>query len=232
MVSLLQDADSGFNSSEASDNEDCGKDSERQHLFAFSAFDQAALKRMVNVYANSIDQHMQSSKRLTSAQELQRMQNRMQDMAHTLATRRTLFSYRSFVTASSLEDLVESLRDGLPKFSRVSKADNIIWVFTGQGAQWPTMGRELVSHQAFRTSLEKTQAALEYCGCTWNVFEELNVTSSKRLDSPTFSQPMCTAVQLGLIHLMKHWGVQPRAVVGHSSGEIGEFAPNQSVNVP
>ncbi|KAJ6184264.1 hypothetical protein N7519_005565 [Penicillium mononematosum] len=220
VVGRVQDADSGFNSGEASDNEDYNEDSERQHLFAFSAFDQATLQRMANAYADSIDQHMQSSKRLTPAEELQKMQNRMQDMAHTLATRRTLFSYRSFATASSLEDLVESLRNGLHKFGRVSKADNIIWVFTGQGAQWPTMGRELVSHLAFRTSLEKTQAALVSCGCPWNVFEELNVTSSKRLDSPAFSQPMCTAVQLGLINLMNHWGVQPRAVVGHSSGEI------------
>lgn len=227
VISPLQEADSGFNSGEASgeasENEDYSEDSERQHLFNFSAFDQPALKRMVEVFADSIDQQMKSSKSMTPAQELQVMQNRMQDMAHTLATRRTIFSYRSFATASSLEDLVEVLRDGLPKFGRVSKADNVIWVFTGQGAQWPTMGRELISHLAFRSSLEKTQAALESCGCSWNVFEELNVTSSKRLDSPTFSQPICTAVQLGLIHLMRHWGVQPKAVIGHSSGEIGKL---------
>ncbi|CAG8395028.1 unnamed protein product [Penicillium salamii] len=224
VISPIQEADSGFNSGEASgeasENEDYSEDSERQHLFNFSAFDQPALKRMVEVFADSIDQQMKSSKSMTPAQELQVMQNRMQDMAHTLATRRTLFSYRSFATASSLEDLVEVLRDGLPKFGRVSKADNVIWVFTGQGAQWPTMGRELISHLAFRSSLEKTQAALETCGCPWNIFEELNVTSSKRLDSPNFSQPICTAVQLGLVHLMRHWGVQPKAVIGHSSGEI------------
>ena len=149
------------------------------------------------------------------------MQNRMEDMAHTLATRRTIFGYRSFATASSLEDLVETLRDGLPKLGRVSKADNVIWVFTGQGAQWPTMGLELLAHPTFRASLDRTQATLEQCGCTWNVFDELKVTSSKRLDSPIFSQPMCTAVQLGLVDLMRYWGVRPRAVVGHSSGEIG-----------
>lgn len=35
------------------------------------------------------------------------------------------------------------------------------------------------------------------------------------------SQPACTAIQLGLTDLLKSWGIQPAAVTGHSSGEIG-----------
>ncbi|XP_044719870.1 KR domain-containing protein [Hirsutella rhossiliensis] len=34
------------------------------------------------------------------------------------------------------------------------------------------------------------------------------------------SQPACTAIQLALVDLLSSWGVRPRAVVGHSSGEI------------
>ena len=35
-----------------------------------------------------------------------------------------------------------------------------------------------------------------------------------------FAQPLCTAVQIGLVDLLQFWGVSPNAVLGHSSGEI------------
>ena len=43
---------------------------------------------------------------------------------------------------------------------------------------------------------------------------------SALLTEPRYSQASCTAIQLSLTQLLKSWGVQPSAVVGHSSGEI------------
>lgn len=43
---------------------------------------------------------------------------------------------------------------------------------------------------------------------------------SDRIDQAEFSQPLCTAVQIALVNLLRGWGVFPAAVVGHSSGEI------------
>jgi acyl transferase domain-containing protein len=34
------------------------------------------------------------------------------------------------------------------------------------------------------------------------------------------AQPLCTALQVALFHLLKRLGIKPTAVVGHSSGEI------------
>ena len=34
------------------------------------------------------------------------------------------------------------------------------------------------------------------------------------------SQPACTALQIALVDLLTHWGIQPTVVIGHSSGEI------------
>lgn len=34
------------------------------------------------------------------------------------------------------------------------------------------------------------------------------------------SQPLCIAVQIALVNLLRSWGIKPDAVVGHSSGEI------------
>lgn len=40
------------------------------------------------------------------------------------------------------------------------------------------------------------------------------------MNDSLLSHPVSTAVQIALVHLLYAWGVQPRAVIGHSSGEI------------
>ncbi|KAL8719989.1 MAG: hypothetical protein Q9225_003081 [Loekoesia sp. 1 TL-2023] len=40
------------------------------------------------------------------------------------------------------------------------------------------------------------------------------------IDDPEIAQPVCTAVQIALVDLLSSWGIAPRAVTGHSSGEI------------
>lgn len=52
------------------------------------------------------------------------------------------------------------------------------------------------------------------------IIEELCRTSDSRVDEAEVCQPLCTAIQIGLVNLLASWGVQPAAVVGHSSGEI------------
>ena len=37
---------------------------------------------------------------------------------------------------------------------------------------------------------------------------------------PHLSQPLCTALQIALVDLLKDFNIVPSTVVGHSSGEI------------
>lgn len=46
------------------------------------------------------------------------------------------------------------------------------------------------------------------------------VAEQSRVNEAEFSQPLCTALQVGLVDLLASWKVSPRAVTGHSSGEI------------
>lgn len=56
---------------------------------------------------------------------------------------------------------------------------------------------------------------------SWTIREEICKSQKvSRLNISTFSQPICTALQLGLVELWKAWGVEACAVFGHSSGEI------------
>ena len=37
---------------------------------------------------------------------------------------------------------------------------------------------------------------------------------------PSYSQPICTALQIAIVDLLESWNITPSAIVGHSSGEI------------
>ncbi|KAI2631585.1 hypothetical protein GGS21DRAFT_150278 [Xylaria nigripes] len=141
-------------------------------------------------------------------------------LAYTLSARRTRHPWASFVVASDLEEAVREL-DMPAKQLRPSENLASVWVFTGQGAQWYAMGRELLAYRTYRTSIEEAASHLKSLGCEWDLVEELaKGQAASRINEPQISQPACTAVQVGLVDLLKEWGVSPDFTVGHSSGEI------------
>ncbi|PGH17660.1 hypothetical protein AJ79_01022 [Helicocarpus griseus UAMH5409] len=182
-----------------------------KRLFVFSTKDQAGVRRLANAYADSlakpgldkIDRHY------------------INNLAYTLSTRRSHFDFRSFTVASTLADLSAQLSKGLPKIKRSSRQDNnLVFCFTGQGAQWPAMGVPLISNSVFRGSMEASQKYLKELGCEWDVFGELEKTSDSKIRFPEYSQTLCTVLQIALVDLLREWKVAPKATVGHSSGEI------------
>lgn len=101
----------------------------------------------------------------------------------------------------------------------------LLGIFTGQGAQWASMGRSLMRHcRLFRESIARCEEALATLGPdapAWSLAEELVADdAASRIAEAALSQPLCTAVQIGLVDLLRASGVRFRAVVGHSSGEI------------
>lgn len=45
-------------------------------------------------------------------------------------------------------------------------------------------------------------------------------SSESNVNKPYLAQPLCTALQVALVELLREFGIRPTAVVGHSSGEI------------
>lgn len=150
------------------------------------------------------------------------------DLAYSLSTRRTMHSQRSFVVASDSTGLAEQLRTprpAAPWTAALKSAPRLGFIFTGQGAQWHAMGRQLIDEcPHFRQSLQRCDAVLKELpdGPEWSIVAELSKTKETSLLGETlYSQTICTALQLALIDLMGTWGIKPSAVVGHSSGEMG-----------
>ena len=53
-----------------------------------------------------------------------------------------------------------------------------------------------------------------------NIIDELFKVKSSQIHRAELAQPLCTAVQLALVNLLRRSGIEPTAVIGHSSGEI------------
>ena len=143
-------------------------------------------------------------------------------LAYTLATRRSHMPWRCSVIANNSHDLESSLIQRNFQINRASTDIRLTYLFTGQGAQWFAMGRELISAQPrFRKSLIKSDQILQGLGATWGLVEELSLDkSSSRIDDSKIAQPATTAIQIALVDLLGSLGIQPTAVLGHSSGEI------------
>ncbi|KFH44962.1 Nonribosomal peptide synthetase-like protein [Hapsidospora chrysogenum ATCC 11550] len=146
----------------------------------------------------------------------------LQSLAYTLGCRRSLMAWRSTCVASTTEDLLTSMTKAPPVRVSLSKPQPIVFLFTGQGAQWYAMGRELLeTDSAFRDSIVRSDQILQSLGMTWSLVEELlKDKSSSRMDQSEVAQPASTAVQVALVDMLRKLRIVPQAVLGHSSGEI------------
>ncbi|KAJ5185393.1 Acyl transferase/acyl hydrolase/lysophospholipase [Penicillium cf. griseofulvum] len=146
----------------------------------------------------------------------------LDNMAYTLGQRRTFLPWRLASSAILGQELTASLSiDAVPV--RSSKEPTVGFVFTGQGAQWHGMGKELLStYPVFQRTMKEVDSCLKSLGATFSIIDELLLTdpSASSISAAYMSQPACTAVQLALVDLLSSWGIRPKAVVGHSSGEI------------
>ena len=193
--------------------------SHRPRVFCLSAQDRDGLKRM----RASLSQHLaDKGGKLTLIED----DKYLSDLSYTLSQRRSRLQWRTFFIASSLAQLQESLlEEPWPNPETRSPPHNprIGFIFTGQGAQWAGMGMHLMKYDVFRDSVERSSRFIKHtlC-CKWDVVEELSKPdTSSRLGLATFSQTLCTVLQVALVDLLASWNVTPSSVAGHSSGEIG-----------
>lgn len=149
----------------------------------------------------------------------------LESVVYTLGVRRTRFPWTAAYPVSIMDGsstVSQDLRSPKFKPTRSSRRPRIGMVFTGQGAQWHAMGRELIdAYPVYKASLEEAEEYLREFGANWSLIEELSRDAeTTRINEVGLSTPICVALQISLVRLLRAWNIVPVAVASHSSGEI------------
>ena len=144
-------------------------------------------------------------------------------LSYTTTARRLHHQHRVMLTGSSIEEfcnqIEKALRDQVG-MTRPKSSPRIVFTFTGQGAQYPGMGRQLFDNYSyFRAEVRR----LDQIGQSMGFPSLLPVIQSEEADlggfAPTAVQLASVCMQIALSKLWISWNIAPIAVVGHSLGE-------------
>ncbi|GAA1526836.1 hypothetical protein GCM10009827_049610 [Dactylosporangium maewongense] len=139
---------------------------------------------------------------------------------------RTGLPVRAAVVAADRDELIERLAavaadrpaDGVVQGRAPRGGDTpVVWVFSGHGAQWIGMGRELL---ATEPELARTFAEVDAVYRDELGVSPRQVIADGDLEEVGRVQALTFLMQVGLARVWMSYGLRPAAVIGHSVGEI------------
>lgn len=142
------------------------------------------------------------------------------DVAYSLTHKRAAFDWRQAMLVDDRGRVLSSSSvSALPE-----TAPNLYFMFTGQGAQYPHMGRDLyASEPVFRDALDQCLALVERLGLSQlrDLLLGANTAAaeSDQLRATELAQPALFALEYSLAQLLYSYGLKPAGVIGHSLGE-------------
>ncbi|HEY5004030.1 MAG TPA: type I polyketide synthase [Ktedonobacteraceae bacterium] len=186
------------------------------HLLSLSAQTPEGLKDLAHSYLK----HMEEEEYADQA---------FSDICYTASTRRTHHDYRLAVVGRSRQDAHDKLEAfihdeaGLELISghKTARRQKIVWVFPGQGSQWPGMGRDLLEQEpVFYSAIKECDRVMSKY-VDWSLLDQLRTNEEHAsLKGIDVIQPVLFAIEVALAALWRSWGIEPDAVVGHSMGEV------------
>ncbi|KAI8631794.1 6-MSAS [Xylariaceae sp. FL1651] len=149
-------------------------------------------------------------------------------IANTLAQRRAKHDYRATFVVESHEEAAEALN----AFAAGTKNEwssqdvilgpkvnkDVVWVFSGHGAQWKDMGKELLKSSAVFYQAIQPLDEIVQVESGFSVIEALK--DGERFDESNCVQVLTYIIQIGLTAVLRSKGLRPSAIIGHSVGEI------------
>ena len=188
---------------------------ERAHLLPLSAKSSEALRAFAQAYRERLEAEPAAP---------------LHDLCYTASVRRVHHDQRLSVlgsTPKALCDRLDAFLRGEPALGLVSggaaasERRGLVFVFSPHGSQWIGMGRTLLEEEpVFRATIERCEALMrEHTG--WSLLDRLCRDDDRGwLEQIDVLQPTLFALQVALAALLRSWGIEPDAVVGHSMGEV------------
>ncbi|MEU9716872.1 SDR family NAD(P)-dependent oxidoreductase [Streptomyces sp. NPDC047976] len=136
-------------------------------------------------------------------------------VGRSLAVSRKAFEHRAAVVAQDRDEALAALAALTDAVTDAATPGRSAFLFTGQGAQRPGMGRELYDAQpVFAAAFD------EVCGHFDFPLKEIVFGAGEEVHRTEFTQPALFAVEVALYRLAESLGLRPDFVAGHSIGEI------------
>ncbi len=185
------------------------------HLFTLSAQSEDALKQLAQQYIDHLSVRQEDATSL----------------AYTANAGRSHFNHRLAVTSNAINQIQEKLSAFVSSqdasslvhgYVQGTRQPRIAFLFTGQGAQYSGMARQLYDLEpGFRATLDKCDQFLRtYLDrpLLSVIFAE-NDSDAVLINETAYTQPALFAVEYALAEVWQSWGIHPSVVMGHSVGE-------------
>lgn len=148
----------------------------------------------------------------------------LENMSYTFQVGRQHFGYRKSIVFKDRQELLNVLNSekaGDFKARNNTNHNSVVFMFSGQGSQYPGMGKDLYdSEKLFRKEMDKGFSI--YKTLTGEdlkpiMFPESGATSD--INETRYAQPIIFLFEYSLARLLMSWGVAPKCFIGHSIGE-------------
>ncbi|HEU4591744.1 MAG TPA: amino acid adenylation domain-containing protein [Steroidobacteraceae bacterium] len=176
-------------------------------LLKISARTRAALEAAARRLADHLERHPREN---------------LADVAYTLDVGRRAFGHRAAVVAADTASAVRALRDGatLRAARQAGAPAGAVYLFPGQGAQYPGMGSGLYDTlPVFRAAFDECLAAFEGL-LAFDLKQAMFGDDAALLARTEVLQPVMFCLEYSLARLWMEQGVKPTALIGHSIGEF------------
>ncbi|MBE7150061.1 acyltransferase domain-containing protein [Bacillus mycoides] len=183
-------------------------------LLVLSAKTPTALEKATENLASYLEKHPEKN---------------LADIAYTLQVGRKKFNHRRILVCDNSTDGMGALKTLDPKQVLTTKGTDqhmsVGFMFPGQGSQYINMAADLYRQESLvRDEIDRcAEILLPYLGLdVRNVLfplVEQTKEATEQLKQTWLSQPAIFVVEYALARLWMSWGIQPKAMIGHSIGE-------------